>query len=241
MFFCFNSGVKAYLECEFGDPDFGDVYFSFYVDQNGTPHYNNTYDDSVYYFEGSGYSYNSCPETVYINGDENITHIYLDKNVCSNNFGYCYNYPIMSSKEIDENIPSDEYEEGEKLPSEPGSGGSSIGPGGCSGTDCTPPGKKPTIFEGGCPSDLGIIDLLGSLYSLLKIAAPIALVIFGMLDFGKAVISSDEGKMKKAQSTFIRRIMGAVVVFLVMSLLTLVSNLIPSESGVFSCVKDIFK
>lgn len=104
-----------------------------------------------------------------------------------------------------------------------------------------PVGGGPSIFTGKCPTDLGFVKLLKTFYGLLKIATPIMLIIFGMLDFAKAMASSDESKMKKAQSAFVRRIIAAVVVFLVMSIMSLVANLIPSESGVFSCVKQILE
>lgn len=105
-----------------------------------------------------------------------------------------------------------------------------------------PPGGKPSIFDGSCPENLGIVSLLNKFYSLIKIAVPISLVIFGMIDFAKAVFASDESKMKKAQSAFIRRLIGAVSVFLIMALLTLISNtMIPKETGILECVKKILE
>jgi hypothetical protein len=60
-----------------------------------------------------------------------------------------------------------------------------------------------------------IITLLKLLLQLLQIVVPIGLIIMGTLDFGRAVIASDEGAIKKSQKRFINRCLAAVLVFLV--------------------------
>lgn len=54
--------------------------------------------------------------------------------------------------------------------------------------------------------------------SLIKIGIPILLIIFGMLDLGKAVMSNDEKEMKGAQSKLIKRCLYAVLVFFVVAI-----------------------
>lgn len=74
-----------------------------------------------------------------------------------------------------------------------------------------------------------VIGLLRSLVTLLQWAIPIGLIIFGMLDLGKAVIAGKEDEMKKAQSTLIKRIIYAVAVFLVVTLVIFVMGLVGSD------------
>ena len=54
--------------------------------------------------------------------------------------------------------------------------------------------------------------------NLIKIAIPIILIIFGMLDLAKAVMSNDEKEMKGAQTKLMKRVIYAVLVFLVVSI-----------------------
>lgn len=58
------------------------------------------------------------------------------------------------------------------------------------------------------------------------IIIPIALMIFGIIDLGKAVIASDEKEVKSAQSRLIKRVIYAVVIFLVPSLISLIMNIV---------------
>ena len=58
------------------------------------------------------------------------------------------------------------------------------------------------------------------------IIIPIALMFFGILDLGKAVIASDEKEVKGAQGRLIKRVIYAIVIFLVPSIVTLVMNLV---------------
>lgn len=54
--------------------------------------------------------------------------------------------------------------------------------------------------------------------TILKIVIPILLIIFGILDLSKAVMSNDEKEMKGAQSKFIKRCLYAVLVFFVVAI-----------------------
>lgn len=75
---------------------------------------------------------------------------------------------------------------------------------------------------------------LGDLVSLIKngvmpiiqIGIPILLIIMGSVDLGKAVIASDEKAIKAAQSMLIKRIISAVAVFLVVTIVHIVFNML---------------
>ena len=58
------------------------------------------------------------------------------------------------------------------------------------------------------------------------ILIPVGLILFGLGDVGKAVIASDEKEVKAAQSRLIKRVVYAILVFLVPQLVTLVMNVV---------------
>lgn len=64
-----------------------------------------------------------------------------------------------------------------------------------------------------------VVDLLHMIVNLVKIIVPIMVIGLGSLDFVSAIFASDENNMKKAQSKFMKRLLIAVVIFLVPSLL----------------------
>lgn len=66
--------------------------------------------------------------------------------------------------------------------------------------------------------------------NLIKIAIPIILIIMGMIDLSKAVMSNDEKEMKGAQTKLIKRVIYAVLVFLVVSIVQLLFSAL-SKSG----------
>ena len=69
------------------------------------------------------------------------------------------------------------------------------------------------------------------LIPVIQIGIPIILIVLGMIDLGKAVIASDDGEVKKAQGRLIRRCIYAVAVFFVVTLVTLLFNLVAESSS----------
>jgi len=62
--------------------------------------------------------------------------------------------------------------------------------------------------------DTDTYKILKEIFKWIQIAAPIMLVIFGVLDFGKAVISGDADAMKKSQATFVKRVIIVAAIIL---------------------------
>lgn len=79
--------------------------------------------------------------------------------------------------------------------------------------------------------------VVSTVVMLIKIIVPILLIIFGMLDLAKAVIASKEDEIKKAQMTFVKRLIAAVIVFFVVSLVQMVVRFVAGndESSVMGC------
>lgn len=84
---------------------------------------------------------------------------------------------------------------------------------------------------GGVEIPDGIIKILHLVVVLIQVAVPIMLIIWGMIDFAKATIGGDEDKIKAGQKTFIKRLIAAVLVFLVVTITQLVLNAVTSIGG----------
>ena len=89
------------------------------------------------------------------------------------------------------------------------------------------------MFEGllqvldSCNGLLPIVKLIRQgVFSIIQIGIPIILIVMGSIDLGKAVLSSDDKKIKEAQGMLIKRCISAVLVFFVVTIVTLVMNLI---------------
>ena len=68
-------------------------------------------------------------------------------------------------------------------------------------------------------------DLINTVMKWIRITVPLLLIVFGILDFSKAVFSSNEDGMKKTREKFIKRIVAAVLVFLAPILVNLILDL----------------
>ncbi|MBQ6494955.1 MAG: hypothetical protein IJI49_03030 [Bacilli bacterium] len=87
------------------------------------------------------------------------------------------------------------------------------------------------VLDGYCGDLYPIIKLIKMVINLIKFAVPIALIVFITIDLVKAVIASNEEDMKKARNVAVKRIIYAVGVFLVFSVVQLVMSII-AEAGV---------
>ena len=77
---------------------------------------------------------------------------------------------------------------------------------------------------------------ISNVVKLFKILVPIMLVVMGMIDFARATIASDEKQMKESQSRFIRRVLAAVIVFLVIAVIQFVFSAISTNNKMTGCL-----
>lgn len=82
------------------------------------------------------------------------------------------------------------------------------------------------------------LQIIQKFFKIIYVAVPFLVLVLGMLDFGKAVLSSKEDEMKKAQGRFIKRVMMGVLVFLVPTIINILFYVVnfakdPSDSGNF--------
>ena len=79
-----------------------------------------------------------------------------------------------------------------------------------------------TTLCGGIEVPNTLFNVVATIIKGIKIVVPILLIIWGMLDFAKSVVAKKEEDIKKYQKSFISRLISAVLVFLVITIVQLV-------------------
>lgn len=92
----------------------------------------------------------------------------------------------------------------------------------------------------GIPGEL--TNTVGAVYNVLLIAVPVMVVLFGTIDFVKAVISGKEDEIKKNTATFVKRLITGLLVFFVLAFAKFIIGVIKTNntSGVVDCLDSIF-
>lgn len=91
----------------------------------------------------------------------------------------------------------------------------------------TTPTEKPSEEIKSCEDLFGenTRSIINTVMKWIRISVPILLIGLGIMDFSKAVFSSKDDDMKKAREKFIKRIVAAVLVFLVPIFVNLILDL----------------
>ncbi|MBO5183012.1 MAG: hypothetical protein J6B64_01300 [Bacilli bacterium] len=70
---------------------------------------------------------------------------------------------------------------------------------------------------------------------ILQIVVPAALIVWGTIDMGKAVIAGDEKKIKEAKKPLIQRFISAIIVFLIPFLVNIIVNFVTAKTEYKDC------
>lgn len=90
----------------------------------------------------------------------------------------------------------------------------------------------------GIPDKLAYIIAL--IIRLIQVVVPILLIVWGMLDLGKAVMAQKDDEIKKGQQTFIKRLIAAAIVFFIIVIVELVVGLVADDGkGISDCIKTV--
>lgn len=84
------------------------------------------------------------------------------------------------------------------------------------------------------------LKLIDNIMNVIRICVPILLVILGMTDFLRATFSDNEDNMKKDRERFIKRILAAIIVFIVpifVNLILSIANKVWSDISPETCIK----
>jgi len=87
---------------------------------------------------------------------------------------------------------------------------------------------------GFCADTANIWQVVGYVFMVAKIVIPILLIIWGMLDLGRAVVAAKDDEIKKATKSLAFRAVSAVIIFFIPTLINVVVGLISD----FANVKD---
>lgn len=68
---------------------------------------------------------------------------------------------------------------------------------------------------GFCAGTSSVWKLVGNILSVFKIVIPLLIIIFGMIDLGKAVVASKDDEVKKAAKQLMMRLIAGVVIFFI--------------------------
>ena len=81
---------------------------------------------------------------------------------------------------------------------------------------------------------------ISTIINIMKVVIPIMVVFFGLLDLGKAVMSQKEDDIKKNQGLLIKRLIIAILVFFVVSLVQFIVSLVGGKDEPFWDCFDCF-
>lgn len=87
-------------------------------------------------------------------------------------------------------------------------------------------------------SFLATVLFIKKIIEIIIIIIPIALILLVTIDMAKAVMANDDNEIKKAQNLAIRRIIYAVVIFLVPTVIDATFNLLGKEIEGLSCYSN---
>ena len=77
-----------------------------------------------------------------------------------------------------------------------------------------------------------IISIIKTVLSIVQWAIPIILIVIGTFDMMKAVVASKEDEIKAAQKLLIKRIVYAVIIFLIPTIVYFVFNIVSNTDGI---------
>lgn len=91
--------------------------------------------------------------------------------------------------------------------------------------------------------------IVGYVIAIVKWIVPLIIIVFGMIDFGKAVISNDEKTINKATGALIRRFIAGIAIFFVPTIIMAILNVLQISKGIEketdtnfgACTKCLFK
>ena len=94
-----------------------------------------------------------------------------------------------------------------------------------------------------CYDSADLMNFLHTVLVIFKIVIPVLLIIFGMIDLGKAVVSSDEKAIKQSTGSLIKKLVAALVIFFLPTIVSAVINVVSGENetkyGSTACVKCV--
>lgn len=88
-----------------------------------------------------------------------------------------------------------------------------------------------------------ITDTINAIYNALLYLIPIFIVLFGVIDFLKAVMAQKDDAIKQSTNMLVKRIITGLLAFCIMALVKFGVSLLKTgnTNGIASCLESIFK
>ncbi len=77
-----------------------------------------------------------------------------------------------------------------------------------------------------CTELAPIWQIIGWVLWVFKIAIPIVIIVFGMIDLGKAVVASKDDEIKKSVKSLVMRAIAGIVIFFIPTLVGAIFSLV---------------
>ena len=82
-----------------------------------------------------------------------------------------------------------------------------------------------------CTEMKDVIQIVGYVLMVFKIAIPLLIIAFGIFDFGKAVVAEKEDEIKKRTKRLLFRVLAGIVIFLIPNIVLWAFGLINDYSS----------
>ena len=86
-----------------------------------------------------------------------------------------------------------------------------------------------------CADTTDIWQFVGWVLMVFKIVIPLLLIIFGMVDLGKAVVGSKDDEIKKATNSLMKRAIAGVIIFFIPTIVGFIFGLVDIEKTWTMC------
>ncbi len=81
-----------------------------------------------------------------------------------------------------------------------------------------------------CTEELAnVIRIIGFVLNLIQWVVPIILIVLGTIDLVKAVIAGKEDEIKNNQKTLVKRIIAAIIIFLIPLIVSVITGLLGTD------------
>lgn len=78
---------------------------------------------------------------------------------------------------------------------------------------------------------LGAFTTIGWVFFFIKILIPIIIIVFGMIDLGKAVVASKDDEVKKSIKSLVIRTIAGIIIFFIPTILSFIIQLVNNNDG----------
>ncbi len=82
-----------------------------------------------------------------------------------------------------------------------------------------------------CSEASGILQVVGWVLTIFKIAIPLLIIAFGIFDFGKAVTAAKDDEIKKSAKSLMWRAIAGIIIFFIPSIILWVFGAISEYSS----------